>query len=174
MSLACGPAKEVQKFLNDYDDKISIKIDLVDQDLSALQNAQMNIKEILVGKNFKKLKINFINNAVKNIIQQGLENKDYYDLIYSAGLFDYLTENVAIACMKRLYAALAPEGKMIIGNFNVSNPSRFIMEHILDWNLIHRSDEEMKALGLKISSDVHVEYEEEKINLFLIITKNGK
>jgi hypothetical protein len=66
---------------------------------------------------------------------------------------------------------LKPGGTAIIGNFDSDNPTRPLMEAILDWNLIHRSESEMLGLFSQASKKLKVEKEESKINLFVVMEK---
>jgi hypothetical protein len=71
-----------------------------------------------------------VNTSIRTVIMAGLS--DSYDLVYSAGLFDYLKDRAARAAGARLAGALAPGGSAVIGNFDVANPTRSLMELILD------------------------------------------
>jgi hypothetical protein len=37
-------------------------------------------------------------------------------------------------------------GKLILGNFHPSNPDRAMMDYVLDWRLIYRTEEDMHRL----------------------------
>ena len=92
LSVASGPAYEVETFLTE-NPEISADFYLLDQDLNALQYAKEQIYQTKMMSNFNS-NVEFINLAIKNVINDGLgENK--FDLIYSAGLFDYFTDSVA-------------------------------------------------------------------------------
>ena len=104
------------------------------------------------------------------MIAAGLPENDY-DMIYSAGLFDYFTEPVAQMAAQRMVANLKPGGKLIIGNFSMENPSVAIMELGLDWNLIYRSKEDLERMFKGFGSKVHVEKEPLGVNLFVVIEK---
>ncbi len=73
--------------------------------------------------------------------------------------------------MKRLFAALKPNCQLLIGNFSTTNPNRIMMEICLDWNLIHRTEKEMEALGRAVTENIHVESEDLGVNLFVILKK---
>ena len=79
---------------------------------------------------------------------------DRYDLIYSAGLFDYLNDRTASALAKALLSLLAPGGSLVIGNFNPENHGRGFMEGFMDWKLILRDE---KAMTRLLETDVAVE-----------------
>jgi extracellular factor (EF) 3-hydroxypalmitic acid methyl ester biosynthesis protein len=95
-----------------------------------------------------------------------------FHFIYSMGLFDYLTAPVAKAVLARLYQKLKPNGEMVIGNFHVSNPSRYYMEYWGDWAIIHRTEDAFKNL-LQNDLSVHgtVLFENTGNQMFLHLKK---
>ena len=108
-----------------------------------------------------------LNTTIKTVIADGLHGS--YDLIYSAGLFDYLKDRTARAAGARLAQALAPGGQALIGNFAVANPTRPLMELILDWPLHHRSASDLHPLFGDIGAGVTIEQEATGVNLFAVI-----
>lgn len=167
LSVACGPAIEIQNLLRNHPD-LAAKADfyLLDQDMGALKQAKTELMR-LAKQNNVKFNVNLVNKAIKNIMEDGLG--DTYDLIYSAGLFDYFRDKVALLAAKALFEGLNPGGRLIVGNFNTENPSRFLMECVGDWHLEHRSIEAMKALFGKVAPAVEVESESQNINLFAVM-----
>ena len=69
-----------------------------------------------------------------------------YDLVWSAGLFDYLEDRIAVRLLRRMWRWTAPGGQLVAGNFHVSNPSRHYMEWCGGWFLKHRTDDDMRRL----------------------------
>lgn len=170
ISIASGPAMEIQNLLNnDNIDFSKIEINLLDQDLDALKHAQFKIVSIAKKLN-KKINLKLHNLAIKNVIARGLPTNNY-DLIYSAGLFDYFTDPVASYAAEKLYSCLNQDGLAIIGNFGVNNPNRFGMDLVLDWNLIYRSEADLEKLFKKYCNSFNVESEEKGINLFANMRK---
>jgi hypothetical protein len=169
LSVASGPAVELQTLLRDsrIGDELDLEISLLDQDLESLKHAQGRLRAL---SRKSKIKINYINRSIKTVIMRGLDNINY-DLVYALGVFDYLSNPVAFATAKRLYEALEPGGTLIIGNFDIKNPTRTTMELALDWNLIHRSEEELYNLFSPISPEIKIEREKEAVNLFCVISK---
>ncbi|MEE9328399.1 MAG: class I SAM-dependent methyltransferase [Cocleimonas sp.] len=97
-----------------------------------------------------------------------------YDLIWSAGLFDYFNDKIFTRLLRRVYAMLKPSGELVIGNFSTYNPSREIMELLGQWYLYHRSKETLFKLAVKAGIPKHlieVEQEDMGINLFLHLRK---
>lgn len=169
LSVASGPAKEIQHFLADGDigDK-KIEFHLIDQDMDSLKHAQRQLYTL--AKHNKNIEFHFHNTAIKNIIARGLGLKGF-DLIYSAGLFDYFSEPVAQLAGQKIFEGLRVGGQLIIGNFNVENPNQFEMDLALDWRLIYRSKDDMKQLFGHLPGDMAMETENLNINLFFTITR---
>ena len=94
-----------------------------------------------------------------------------YDLIWSAGLFDYLNDKAFVILLKRFKAWQKKGGEIIIGNYNAAhNPSRDYMEILGDWHLIHRTEEQL--LGLAITAgfteeEIHVNRMPDNVILYL-------
>lgn len=172
LSVACGPAVEWQRIAKAQGNLCSgVTVDLLDQDEQALKYGQRMLREVN-NANQRGIQFRFIHKAIKNVIVRGLEEADY-DLIYSAGLFDYLSDTVARSAAKSLYRALRPGGKLVIGNFGARNPNAAVMEYALDWNLIYRSEADMTELFQGIGAEPEVHTENLGINLFCVLNKPG-
>ena len=77
--------------------------------------------------------------------------------------------------MNWIHGYLAPGGKVILGNFHTRNPDRALMDLVLDWKLIHRSEEDMNRLFEASSFGrpcTEIRYEKEEINLFACCVKD--
>ncbi|MGZ3796740.1 MAG: class I SAM-dependent methyltransferase [Pseudobdellovibrionaceae bacterium] len=171
ISVASGPAMEQQLFLQSHREFYGrpATFTCLDQDEESLKYAQKHIGSIerFVKSGFK---FNFKNLAIRNVIAAGLPEADY-DLVYSAGLFDYFTEPVAQMAAQKMLASVKPGGKLIIGNFSTDNPCIPFMEMCLDWNLIYRSKEDLERIFKNLGSKVYVEKEPLGVNLFVVIEK---
>ncbi|MGN7884588.1 class I SAM-dependent methyltransferase [Dyadobacter sp. 22481] len=111
-----------------------------------------------------------INFNQKNILR--FSSAEKYDVIWSAGLFDYFEDRLFVLALKRLLTMLRPGGEILIGNFSEQNPSRGYMELFGEWFLIHRSREKLVSLSLQAGVQrelITVEQEPLGINLFLKI-----
>jgi extracellular factor (EF) 3-hydroxypalmitic acid methyl ester biosynthesis protein len=97
------------------------------------------------------------------------------DIIYSAGLTDYLDDRVFAALINRCYDHLNPGGTLIMGNFGTGNPNRAFLDQILQWRLTHRTERNLLDIfsGTPFGSNVEIETEENGINLFAVATKEG-
>jgi extracellular factor (EF) 3-hydroxypalmitic acid methyl ester biosynthesis protein len=159
--LGSGPANEVFEYLNITPDN-HLHFTMVDLDQRAIDYAKSKNRSYLSH-------MHFINH---NVIRFKPENA--YDMIWSAGLFDYFKDKHFVFLIKKYFPYLKPGGEMIIGNFNVENPSRRIMEILGDWFLYHRSEEELKRFAHQAdieASAINVLAEPLGINLFLQIKR---
>lgn len=159
--LGSGPVTETYEFFERNPDN-TLVFEMLDLDKRAIAYA----------KNKNRMYLNKMTFHNANVIRFTPERK--FDLIWSAGLFDYFKGKHFVYLIKRYYEFLKDDGEMIIGNFNVENPSRRSMEIMGDWFLYHRSAEELKHFALQAGieeSKIDVIQEPLGINLFLKIKK---
>ena len=71
-----------------------------------------------------------------------------FDLIYSAGLYDYLPDALARRLTARLLQMLRPGGRLLIANFVPGGSGRGYMELFMDWTLVLRDEAAMRELAL--------------------------
>lgn len=178
LSLACGPAIEIEDMLASPADAEKYQITLLDQDSTALREAADLICGIEKKSNIK-VKIDYLAASVRLMIANKKLKKKIgtHHFIYSLGLFDYLTQRVARAVLESLYQLLKPGGTMVIGNFHISNQSKCFLDYWLDWSLIHRTENEFLGLIKDLPSvKAYVFFEDTGNQMFLKIEKmsNGK
>ena len=70
-----------------------------------------------------------------------------FDLIYAAGLYDYLATKTACALTRTLFQSLRPNGRLLIPNFAPSLRDIGYMEAIMDWYLTYREENAMLELA---------------------------
>jgi extracellular factor (EF) 3-hydroxypalmitic acid methyl ester biosynthesis protein len=173
LSVACGPAFELQDILTGVDDCRLLNFTLLDQDRSALFEAAQLIANLEKATG-NKISATYLNESVRTMLSTPkLEVRwGQFHYIYSMGLFDYLTPPVAKAVLSKLYQMLKPGGEMVIGNFHVSNQSRYYMEYWLDWVLYYRTEDEFKRLlGDVPDARIMVSFEDTGSQMFLHVIK---
>ncbi len=99
-----------------------------------------------------------------------------YDLVYCAGLFDYLSDRVCKKMMEIFYELVAPGGLLIATNVDAKNPIRNLMEYVLAWNLIYRDAKQLAALrpAKAREEDFKVISDPTSVNIFIEIRKPEK
>jgi extracellular factor (EF) 3-hydroxypalmitic acid methyl ester biosynthesis protein len=68
-----------------------------------------------------------------------------------------------------VYESLNPGGRAVLGNFYPSNPAKEFMDYVFEWNLIHRTEEDMNRLFLNFPFKrpcTKIQFEAEGIDLF--------
>jgi len=140
-NLGCGPAKEIQDFITHHHISDSAHFVLLDFNEETL-NSTSSVLEGLVSEHERTTKIETMKKSVQQILKEGarLENSfEKFDIVYCAGLFDYLSDNVCEKLLEFFYHITAPGGLVVATNVADINPSRGWMEYMLDWHLIYRS-----------------------------------
>jgi len=177
LSAACGPAHEFADMLKHFHGKalpFKIRLIAMDQDVLALDDARNRLDAIVQGN--PDVSIHYEQDNIKRLIVEKGNGRNIYaglDFVYSAGLFDYLSDRASNRLIHRLYGFLKPGGLLVVGNFGLYNPQKFIMEYGAEWFLIHRGEYEFKRLASDLpgSPDISVEKEPEGVNLFLNVRK---
>jgi len=156
-----GPCTDLYEFFV-QNPNTNAHIDCLDMDAKAIEYASGVCDNYIDS-------ITFIN---RNAFRYNPDKE--YDLIWSAGLFDYFTDKLFIRLLSNMYKLLAKGGKLVIGNFSDYNPSRGAMEIFGQWYLHHRSEKELIELARKggVPRDkIEVFSEETGVNLFLHLEK---
>jgi extracellular factor (EF) 3-hydroxypalmitic acid methyl ester biosynthesis protein len=148
-NVGCGPAGEVQHFLQQ---EICERADfcLLDFNEETLQHGKSAL-ESLKARHGRGTRLNFIKKSVHQMLKEAGKSVErpadrLYDLVYCAGLTDYLPDPVCKRLLGVLYEYVAPGGLLIATNVDTSNPRRLTMEYVMDWNLIYRNGTGMDAL----------------------------
>jgi len=148
-------------------------VTLIDQEEHAIKYCERTLGPIASKTGAR---VHYVRESVRRLLTErqlvGVLGRQ--DLIYSAGLFDYLNGRTFATLLRALYDALGADGMLVVGNVAAANPSRWFMEYCLDWFLIHRSREELLQEGTKLSPTprlVEVGSEPLGVNLFLTIRR---
>jgi len=209
MSLAAGPAMEIQDVLVEDHSNNTLHFHAFDHDINTIRSVCRQCVDprlsYVLGNAFHLIKgnytvaiprktfLNYCNprNDFKGIRKalmpvkyrmMRLKRNDY-DLIYSAGLYDYIKTfpddptKGTIALTKHAFELLQPAGALVVGNFSSDTPTdiRFMLDYVCEWKLIYRTKEEMFDFARGIPSrqikNIEVLQEPLGINYFLKIEK---
>lgn len=157
LNIASGPARDVYDFL--VSGTHDIHFDCIDNDPKAIAHATD------LCANFS----NHVSFTQKDVLR--FRPKRQYDLVWSAGLFDYFSDRVFKLALERLLPAVATGGELVIGNFSTENPNIHWLR-FCDWILNHRSNEHLIDLATAAGAQpeqVSVRQEPAGVNLFLHI-----
>ena len=175
LSVAAGPAQELVELLGELPSlPVPLEIVLFDQDKGALAWAYKRLKPSV--DRLGNVQILYLHDSIKRLLRDASLFAQFgeFDAIYSCGLFDYLQVPTAVVLTRNLYARLARGGVLLIGNMAPENPTRWIMEHHLDWPLIYRSRAEMLEIGKRAAPDSRGQVLEEEtgVNPFIELSKD--
>lgn len=169
LSVACGPAWELQDLFRSAEDFARFSCTLLDQDEEALELARQGIRRIEAARGIH-LEASYVGDSVRTMLRERdlAARFGRFHLAYSMGLFDYLTTPVARAVLARLWELVLPGGTLVVGNFHPGCRSRAYMDYWCDWALGYRTEEEFRALadGLP-GATVSLDWEETRSQMFL-------
>jgi hypothetical protein len=162
LALAAGPAIELRRLL-EGEPTITRPVELIllDQDQSAHETAHRQLTRLLVERHRGSLPVTVtcLHFSVRQILKpQSAEELRVVDevltdldLVYSAGLYDYLPEPVAARLTSAMYSRLRGGGRMLMGNLVEAPDTSWVMEYVLDWHLHYRTSASMLALTAGLS-----------------------
>ncbi len=173
-NLACGPAMEVQRFLRECEESDLAEIDLLDFNPETLEYTRERIQEARMSGG-RETPVRYFQRSVHQLLRAATQGGDEefanYDIVYCAGLFDYLSQRVCKRLVDLFCTMIRPGGIVIVTNVAASNPRKAWMEYVMEWNLIYRDEADMKDLvpeGLNLKGTT-VEADSTGVNLFLEI-----
>ncbi|MDH3975712.1 MAG: class I SAM-dependent methyltransferase [Deltaproteobacteria bacterium] len=158
LNIGSGPCRDVLEY-QQQNPLTKIQFDCLDMDKRAIEYS----KNILNGG-----KVTYY---CQNVFRFLSDKR--YDLVWSAGLFDYLEDKQFLFLFRSLIRTVSPGGELVIGNFSETNPSRDYME-FGEWFLHHRTESKLFTLaeqaGCKTNS-IRIEREPSGVNLFVRVRK---
>ncbi len=172
LNVGCGPVQELQLFIGKNPAAHRFSFDLLDFNPETLEYAKRQIEAITAGR-AEAPKVSYILKSVQELLRQAIEmpaNPQTYDIIYCAGLFDYLSDRVCAKLVKLFYQWCEPGGRVIVTNVHSSNPVKGLMEHVMEWHLVMR--DELDMLRLAPDPEMAKIYTDDTgINVFLELVK---
>lgn len=89
--------------------------------------------------------------TVRNILS-GKADLGSFDLVYAAGLYDYLDERVAARLTRILFDHVNAGGRLVVPNFLHGVREEAYMEVFMDWYLLYRTRQEVDGFARDIDS----------------------
>lgn len=158
LNLGCGAARELpilcrsKNFQNKH-----LRIDLLDQDESALQYA-LELAIPAASAASKDIELTAINMPLMDVLR-GRENANEgpLDAVYSLGLIDYLPMATAKRVARHFYDRLKPGGVMSWCNVSTNRETCYWpLEFITDWTLYYRDEAAMREMFDFPDADVNL------------------
>lgn len=149
LNLGCGPAVEIQQLLEARNVPGSVEITLIDFSQETLDYTYEKITRKLANHN-SEMKVNVVHRSVDQILRQSAKiketDRDTYDFIYCAGLFDYFSQKACSRVLKLFHALIKPGCWVLSTNVHKDNPAQASMEYIAEWHLVYRNEKDMTDL----------------------------
>jgi extracellular factor (EF) 3-hydroxypalmitic acid methyl ester biosynthesis protein len=166
LSIACGHLREADHS-HAIRDRAFHRVAAIDQDPDSLA---------VVRRHYGRLGVETVEGSVKTVIARG-RRLGRFDFVYAAGLYDYLNDKVGARLLRAMFELLKPGGKVWIANFLPDIPDVGFMEALMDWWLIYRTPEQMRALAAGLPAEQVAELraftETENNVVFLEVRKHG-
>lgn len=140
LALACGHLREAMLSHAFRDGRLGRMIAL-DQDDASLD---------VVEARYATYGVECVGAGIKSILTCEISFSDL-DMVYAAGLFDYLDDNVAKMLVAHAFGFLRSGGQLLIGNFLPDTPGRGYMEAFMNWMLITRTRREIIGLADQVN-----------------------
>ncbi len=170
LSIGCGPALEVKKFLETNQVKTKCNFRLLDFNAETLNFA---VSQANQAKQNDLCEITGEINSVHELLKRSVGTKleeEKYDFVYCSGLFDYLSDRVCSRLIKLFFSMVKPGGKVFVTNMHSYGNDKHILELIFEWHLIYRDEEIMNSLVPKLGTQ-KLYTDSTGVNLCLEITK---
>lgn len=180
-SLACGPCRELATFLDRQGElRHPIEGDLFDFDAEALDYTHTLLKPRLGNQaRFEFYQVNLLKAVYRSkCISPTCRNKlacrsecinpsGQYDLIYCSGFADYLGNTAFRRLLKSIHQSLAPGGILLLAQFldRPDHPDRHALLWNMDWSLVYRTEEEIRAVFSQTPFGNQVQIEAEPLGL---------
>ncbi len=168
MNLACGPNRELFDFLAECDFSERIDALCVDIDSEALQYTNQHVNIFPHRASIRLMS----ENVIKWSLGRATHHIEPLDIIYSAGLCDYLDDRLFRALINQCYCHLKPGGILLLGNFT-HYPDSLFLDKLLKWELLYRSEDTLRQLfaPTPFGERVDIIAEREGVNLFAVATR---
>ncbi|WP_317205676.1 class I SAM-dependent methyltransferase [Janthinobacterium sp.] len=171
LNVGCGPAVEIQRFLQEYAEPHWLAFELVDFSEETLAYTRATL-EALMARCGKRVAIDYVHDSVHQLLKRRVNptpapaGAGEFDAVYCAGLFDYLSDKVCARLVTHFVARMRRGGRLLITNVHADNPERAGMEHLLEWFLIYRDQAKMVGLLPPLSTDHRVYVDATGVNVF--------
>ena len=150
LNVGCGPAIEIQRFIEQYAHPERLSFTLIDFSEPTLDYTRSCIDKVC-QRTGKKANIKFVNESVHQLLKRASKREDAtaegtFDFVYCAGLFDYLSDKVCSRLLQYFVARTNPGGTVLVTNVHSNNPQKNVMEHLLEWHLIYRDEAQLESV----------------------------
>lgn len=120
-----------------------VVITALDQDQDSLE---------CVGRAYQHYRLSTVPATIGDLLRRSVGLPEF-DLVYAAGLYDYLEEDLARTLTATLFRQVSSGGRLLIANFTTKTYDAAFMEAFMDWRLVYRTPEQVRQLAVAIPRD---------------------
>jgi len=132
LDVAGGGTRYLRDFLEAVEPGPRFELTVVDQDAAAVAFCRAQALEPWASR------VRFVCAPIGSLAERLVDSD--FDLVISAGLFDYLEAGPARELLAHLSSLLTAEGTLAISNFHPGDRSRLVKEWLVEWPLIFRDE----------------------------------
>jgi extracellular factor (EF) 3-hydroxypalmitic acid methyl ester biosynthesis protein len=170
LNVGCGPAVEIQRFIEQDPEPDCLSFTLVDFSEQTLEYTRSCFDSI-ARKTGKKTSVEIVNESVHELLKRASRPDETllrttYDLVYCAGLFDYLTDKVCARLLVYFNSRSHKGGKILVTNVHSRNPHKYVMEHVMEWHLIYRNEKQLENVLPLPRGDTRLYVDKTGVNVF--------
>jgi extracellular factor (EF) 3-hydroxypalmitic acid methyl ester biosynthesis protein len=177
LNMGCGPAREVREFLAEDAAADMADFQLFDFNPQTLDYTRTTLAETR-ARHGRRTGMTLSEKSINQLLKEAAKATStmpgrQYDLVYCAGLYDYVSDRVCRRLNELFYHLLAPGGLMIVTNVDASKPFRHSMDFLLEWHLIYRNRPAMSQIipAEAAGAATKIDSDPTGVNLFLEIRK---
>ena len=163
--LGCGLAEEIFDVFMELHDPSCLSATLIDIDFQALASVSERLDKMKLAGHVKMHNANLVYLAT-NRQEPDVSGQD---LVYSTGITNYFDDKIVVSLTNYIHTILGPGGRVLLSNFHTENPNRAFMKYVLNWDIFHRTEDDMHRLfvsSLFKRECTEIVLEDEGIGLF--------
>ena len=170
LNVGCGPAVEIQRFIETHPDPGCLSFTLVDfsEETLAYTRARIDSAALAGGKT---VHVQLVHESVHDLLKRAVRpdaaaGAELFDFVYCAGLFDYLSDKVCARLLQYFVQRSREGGSVLVTNVHSSNPNTGVMEHVLEWHLIYRDESTLESVLPSLRKDTRIYTDVTGVNVF--------
>jgi hypothetical protein len=121
----------------------AVAITALDQDRDSLE---------CIDREYRRYRVETVGATIGDVLRRSLQLRSA-DLVYAAGLYDYLQDDLARALTAALFRNVSSGGRLLIANFTPATHDAAFMEAVMDWRLVYRTADDVRLLAAGIPPD---------------------
>lgn len=176
LNLGCGPAVEISRFIRTSPLASRCEFTLIDFNRETIDHATEQLSAAM-RESGRYPAVRGIQQSVSDLLKDvAMGSSDIarggFDVVYCAGLFDYLSDRLCSRLLEMMYRQAAPGGLVVATNVHPEHGAQAALDALGEWNLLLRTEADMRRLAQNIAAEVSTGVEPAGTNVFLELRKS--